>query len=323
MNDDEQGWFAFCSHLSGCCSFCNFLNLKKHKLIQFRCRHAPMKKVSCCADSGYANVQLKLVSGAERKCDFCKKLFENHRFSQDDMQREIAACLDAEKIKEADPENVPAPVVSTKGRTRKRRAGDDADDEDEDDDHSQEKALAWLRTLEPTVSLLPAGSFGKKVPLRCHLCISQKWPQGKVLEMSRLRFGSVKNFVTSHFNSGQHKKAASYKSVAVAAEMVECIGMCVSNEEAAGRLYALRVEFDLWATHANIDEYGKHSYYYDKSTSSWMIRAQDCVREFEQSQLDTPPVCQNCKKLAAASSVSCIPMVLRGGGAPVRTNLIL
>lgn len=284
-----------------------------------------MKKVLCCADNGYANIQLKLVSGAERKCEFCKKLFQNHKFSEDDLQREIAAFLDGEKQKELDPEDVPAPLVSTK-RRRARKRDEDGDDDEEDETaaQSQQRAVAWLQTLEPTVSLLPAGSFGKKVPLRCHLCVSRKWPQGKVLEMSRLRHSSVKNFVTSHFRSGQHKRAAAHKSVAVAAEMVECIGLCVSNEETAGRLYTLRVEFDLWATHSNMEDYGKHAYSYDKGTSSWTIRAHDCLKEFEHSHSDAPLVCQNCQKLTAASSVSCLPMVLRGvPRAPVWTNLIL
>ena len=85
---------------------------------------------------------------------------------------------------------------------------------DMDEQHDGPEACrVWMKQHEPTIELLPPGTYNKKYPYRCRLCRTRGWPDGRVGELGRLKLYSVKHFVERHLKSDMHLKYARMSEV--------------------------------------------------------------------------------------------------------------
>eukprot|EP00438_Fugacium_kawagutii_P028424 Skav221014 [mRNA] locus=scaffold2350:235252:241894:- [translate_table: standard] len=145
--------------------------------------------------------------------------------------------------------------------------------------------------------LLPAGTFGKRHPIRCTVCKSRSWPEGKVLELDMLKLNSVKHFAERHMKCGMHvNNLAAANAPAITAHTLQCHGLCVNDADQGNRLYQYREEFMLWAAHSNLQGNAKHDYSYRASEGIWFVKSSQC-RERCLSRPGMRPVCEKCLEM--------------------------
>ena len=152
------------------------------------------------------------------------------------------------------------------------------------------------------ITLLAPGSFGKRVPYRCNICRSKKWPEGKVGELDVLRLGSVKNFLGQHFISQFHIDCLKKEKEEPAEDKVKCEGLCVSSPT-AGKLFAHREDFNIWATIANFEGCAKHKYWRDANSDTWFVRSSACLVDCSPNPGAEHAVCNTCLQLGGSHSV--------------------
>lgn len=157
----------------------------------------------------------------------------------------------------------------------------------------------------PTIKLLRPGTFDKRFPYQCTVCVSKKHPHGRVGELSRACHKDVKHFLKQHLTSPTHLRNVEKQNKMMACEedKVECKGLCVSDISCAGRLSEFRVEFDQWARHSNLKEFAKHTYWFDANENSWFVRSCHCETMLPQPGLNERPVCKQCKDLNKPHSI--------------------
>ena len=263
-----------------------------------------MKKINYCANGGYGKFQLKLVAGSELKCQHCNDLMEIHSFSREALDQRIEDWINGvdkpekKETKAADDE----PAQPKRGRPRRPVDGE----EDADADASRDRALAYLKTLEPTIILLPPGAHGKRLPYQCRICTSPKWPNGKVGELTKMRETYVMTFIGNHLKSDAHKKALRKEQQLLIEPQVECQGILISNAAQSGVLHDMRHEFHIWASMANFEECGKHSYQHIPSTTDWHLRSYNCLKFVEAPHRYRTGVCGSCRQLTSAHAASCL-----------------
>lgn len=276
-----------------------------------------MKKLNQCTDGGYRKLQQSLLQDKGAHCKACCHLLEARGFNPEALKSEVDAWLNggppavrsrekAEKNESRVDEETKEEVEDGKCLNKKRRAAAD-----------EEKAcLAFLRTHEPTITILPAGSYSKRLPYRCNLCVSSKWPHGRIGEASEMRLASLENFIGNHLRSETHRKNVRRSQLVVDApprQQVMCQAMNISDEETAGSLHVYQKEFSVWASFANFADHGKHSYIRDATSNTWTIRSFDCLRHLEvdadQEQNERRHVCAECLKLGGRNAI--VKTVLR------------
>ena len=65
--------------------------------------------------------------------------------------------------------------------------------------------FSWARSLAPDIILLPPGSFGKKYPYQCKVCVTRRQPEGKIGDLCRPQPKTIKHFLQTHINSSGHQ----------------------------------------------------------------------------------------------------------------------
>lgn len=276
-----------------------------------------MKKVNGCADGGYAKMQLKLLAGADIACASCKQLLEERGFKKTDFDNKIAAILAGEDNSVSQIPETAAQDPAAQGPQMQADAGHpgepqvqaDAGRPGEDNEDGvgdqRARALAFLKTVEPTMTLLASGSFGKKTPVRCNVCRSRTWPHGKVLEAGRLKEYMVRHFVTQHLQSPTHLRnlAKAQASSDIQVDQVPCEGLHLSDDQNAGKLLIYKQEFEVWASLTNFEGFAKHTYSRHCNDNEWVIRAQSCEQTCAKREGVSKQVCKECMALGRGHSV--------------------
>lgn len=157
--------------------------------------------------------------------------------------------------------------------------------------------------LAPTIELLTPGTFNKRLPYRCNICITKGRPNGKIGDCVNAR--SIKHFLTQHLQSDRHMKALG-KTPTCEGETVECQGLSVSDPQ-AGTLYDFRVEFGLWASMTNLKAFAKHSYWQNANSDEWFIRSYKCTSKCVQKE-GRRPTCPECLQLGHPRDVARSPI---------------
>jgi len=251
------------------------------------CRAAPIKKLNACPDGGFAKLQLRLLANGEVKCNVCKQLMETYKFSSvalaqaiDDwlagkpVLQPVADAPEAQAQREPEKETSNAEVEQS-SRPEKETSIEEAEQS------SRDAAIAYIQSME-FLTPLPSGGFGKKVPVRCSICRTKAFPEGKILEMSALKLNMVRHFVTQHVRSSTHYRHSVAREqeaeAIVCPEMASCEGLCIDDER-AGKLFLHKKEFGLWASFANFEGCAVREYWQKPNSTSWCMRSQRCEKQ--------------------------------------------
>ena len=155
--------------------------------------------------------------------------------------------------------------------------------------------------MEPHIELLPPGTFNKKLPYRCNLCVTKKHPNGKIGDCVKPK--SIRHFLGQHISSDAHVKNLTLNGdLDAELPMVECQALSVLDPQAR-TLHEFRGEFALWAGMSNLKAFAKHSYWQDASSGEWFIRSYKCKRECRPKK-GCRPTCSECIQLGAPRDVS-------------------
>ena len=65
--------------------------------------------------------------------------------------------------------------------------------------------FSWARSLAPDIVILPPGSFGKKYPYQCKICVTRRQPEGKIGDLCRPQAKTIRHFLQTHINSSGHQ----------------------------------------------------------------------------------------------------------------------
>lgn len=173
-----------------------------------------------------------------------------------------------------------------------------------------EEALcrAYVKTLEPIIKLMEPGLDNKKVPYKCSICISPKYPRGKIGERAAMRINSVKHFITKHISGPTHQKNLRLQDNVeneIVVEKVKCQGICLNDPHTARNLNIIKNEFILWVKLANHQEFSRNTYTYDSSLDAWILRSSDCQEELPafEVQQGSLPACQKCFDMVKRRSI--------------------
>ena len=267
-------------------------------------RLAKGKKLNQCAGGGYSRLQTLMLDQEEIKCNICKDLLERCKFAAKDLEDVVAESLEGKLNREQEKDDEEADdeedVVSSlcPGVQKKKSAKRDPEVE-------EKMCRAYVATLAPVITLLPRGTHNKKVPYKCSVCASPKWPGGKVGECSKMNLVSVQNFIRNHLSSPSHIKACKKTEICAEHEnYVSCVGAC-TRDESGGKLFDLRKEFHLWATHSNLQDHGKHSYAQLPNSNDWIIVAESCKGQVNEAEVPagSRPVCTCCLDMGRQRSL--------------------
>lgn len=154
--------------------------------------------------------------------------------------------------------------------------------------------------LAPKIELLSAGTFNKRLPYRCNVCITKRQPNGKIGDCVNAR--SIKHFLTQHLQSDMHIKNLRKVAAKCGEEAVECQGLSVSDPQAQS-LYDFRAEFALWAGMSNLKAFAKHSYWQNANSDEWFIRSYKCTKKCKPKE-GCRPTCSECLQLGHPRGVS-------------------
>ena len=293
-------------------------------------RMATCKKVNACPDGGYKKLQLKILGNREIKCKICKLLMDDYKFSQEDCERAQLGELDdiADQVlvdvnQENQQEEKKGEINGNQQHQQEEKKGEihrnrrrQQEDEDESSDdnnnrYTRVEAAMYLKSFEPMFTLLPAGSFGKKVPVRCNICKSKSWPNGKVLEMGKLRPYMVKHFVKQHMQSSTHfRHAKKLEEPVITVDKAPCQGLNIEDEENANMLYTYRAEFELWATYSNFADCAKHEYTREKNNGPWTARSYHCLGMCHMRPNVERQVCPKCLELGDRHGAPCLYLMV-------------
>ena len=235
-----------------------------------------------CQEKGFVSLQTKLVKGELPTCPACLEFLKVQNFDMETLQARL------------NPEQVGHPEKDAPN------AGALADEDDAD-------PLSYAKKMYPVIVLLPPGSFGKKLPYRCTLCKTARWPGGKVGDLCARKSESVRGFLDSHLNSQMHISLSQGKRHLGNSQQADCWGLEVNDTTRSGPLGNVwKSEFETWIAMTNLEQFGRHTYWQEKSKDgqSWFIRSQTCKKkvlwDIDESE---KPICEECMKLGSSTCV--------------------
>lgn len=246
------------------------------------------------------------------KCPACQKLLANSAFDQAQHNAAVDAFLAGNKeIAQPSLKSLQPLTPAKKRKLSKSKNGkkqDEDGDEGEDVEDHDAEIEKFMKSVAPTISLLPSGSFGKQVPYRCEICRNKSFPSGKIGECGRRKAYMVKHFITSHLQSAAHLRALKMQEAPPLCPedevKVPCLGLCVNDKQNARSLYNFRREFSAWASFSNFEEFGKHGYWHDASENSWWVRSEKCHKECVKLPGSEKQVCAACIALGSSHGVT-------------------
>ncbi|OLP79395.1 Ankyrin repeat and KH domain-containing protein mask [Symbiodinium microadriaticum] len=91
--------------------------------------------------------------------------------------------------------------------------------------------MDWVRSLPPTLTVLPAGSHGKALPMRCNICRTKQQPQGKVFDLTKPKRNAIYYFTKQHLESIMHDRNREIKQEEQKARhTIDCPGLWLLDE---------------------------------------------------------------------------------------------
>lgn len=268
-----------------------------------------MKKLNVCSGGGFARLQVILLEEQETKCEICRKMLDIYKFKSDDLQAMVQKYLEGfiegseliPEVPQADStKNEPDDEEETLDQLplpkRQRSCNDSA------------AIKAWIAELDPVIELLPAGTFDKKVPYRCTLCRTKKWPDGKVGDAVEWKLNSIKNFIGNHLKSEAHKRAVREAEAFIYEPQpkLACEGISTCDPITGDKLHDFAEEFEQWASMANFSEHARHTYIKEANTNSWTIFHSDCEKQVIKDNLASEGgrlACPKCMELGGRRGI--------------------
>ena len=113
--------------------------------------------------------------------------------------------------------------------------------------------MDWVRSLEPVLQVLPLGTLGKSVPVRCNICKTKRQPQGKVFDITcETNAKAIWRCVQQHLESPGHLQnmvpgVKLAKDEAAEKKIKECNGLRLFDASVS-RVAAFRDEVRTWLT---------------------------------------------------------------------------
>lgn len=266
-------------------------------------------RIRLCSDEGIQSI----------KCPACKQLLANSAFDQAQHNAAVDAFLDGNKeIAQPSLKSLQLePLTPAKRRKLSKKKkdqdedgdGDEGEDGEDVEDHDAE-IEKFMKSVAPTITLLPSGSFGKRAPYRCEICRNKSFPVGKIGECGKRKIYMVKHFIKSHLQSAAHLRALKMQEAPPLCPeeekvvKVPCGGLCINDQQNARNLYNYRREFSAWASFSNFEEFGKHAYWHDASENSWWVRSEKCHKECDKRPGSEKQVCAACAALGSSHGVT-------------------
>ena len=249
-----------------------------------------------CPDGGFRALQQKLLTSDEVKCNVCLDLLKGKNFNQANFNSYVAAELP-----------LPLPPVPSPSNLE---SGGTADKDEEPRRPPETSWRDWVANFSPVIELLAPGSFGKALPFRCQVCITKRWPNGKVGDLCIGRLKPVKHFLLQHLNSNTHKqnvqRADKENASAIGPEQhqIDCKGFFLDDSEAARHLHKVKQEMELWLSMANFGDHPATRHEYNLVGNKWHLRSGSCLKQIEKNPgNERLPVCAQCLSLGAADSI--------------------
>lgn len=271
-----------------------------------------MKKVNFCPFGGYTQFMMKLIGGAQIKCPVCAEFLSSNNFDQNEFNAFMTDWLEGDretiiqmmKLPELQECEKKPPQSQDGKQPAEGSAAEGSAAKKDDAGEDREKALAYLASVQPTISLLGPGTHGKRLPYRCNLCRSARHPDGKIGELSELRYSCVKTFVGNHLKSISHTQALRKASQPPKClKRVDCSGLSI-NDPRANQLFFFQEEFKLWASMANFEGMARHKYIHNANLDAWIIFSNQCLTQVDVDDDSAHHVCQKCLDLGLSHSVA-------------------
>ena len=238
-----------------------------------------------CPGGGYTRLQVLMLQQEETKCEVCQELLKKCNFAAKELEDMVAESVSGnlkqkEEPRDEDQGDDEDELLSSLGPKKRKMKKERRDPQVEEN-----LCKAYVATLEPVITLLPRGTHDKKVPYKCSVCTSPKWPLGKVGECNQMQLISVQHFIRKHLASPSHIKACQKSEIGEQEEnRVSCVGIC-TGDETGGKFFELREEFHLWASHSNLADHGKHSYSQVENSNDWIVVAEGCKGQVKESEV--------------------------------------
>ena len=249
-----------------------------------------------CSSGGFKSLQVKLLKGEDTECQTCLTLLREHGFDKEQLERCVedrpfklfrvqpavqhSGQQDEEVAEPSEPENAEADNQEppAKQPAKQPASFDSAVPQD------------WRSFVagHPEIELLAPGTFGKALPYRCSLCVTKRWPTGKVGDLCEPKLNTVKHFLSQHLSSETHKKNARTKeNFGIDPEeqgTIDCGGIHIDDPAAARCLHKFRPEVELWLSHTNFESgFRRHSYSKPENSNTWHVRSGTCEKKVERN----------------------------------------
>lgn len=296
----------------------------------------------CATNNGFVTMHVGLVALKVPECLTCIALLRDCHFDMKFLEEKLTGWEPGEKFSPLAaiktrlglmewaslsanglPQGSPPPVVSgddnpqanqivpvsqpETAKSSEQAEEDNVEMNDENEEDRQDYLQQILGELK-CFELLPRGTYGKQVPVRCHACRSAKQPGGKIIDLVSTAKGSVRGFLRQHCQSQTHvdgveqwlkrNRGETEEDEEMAEPLkglhtVPCTGFSLT--QGGHKLSEYREEFKLWATHTNLNhKLNKHTYSWKLKEEELNIFHEKCLKVVEVPQDEEHGVCQHC-----------------------------
>ena len=175
---------------------------------------------------------------------------------------------------------------------------------------SWDDPMDWVKSLSPILEVLPLGSGGRAVPVRCTICRSRSKAQfeGKVFDLTTCtKANLILYYVNQHLKGATHVRNRQTIKPGLKEEQeskppMECTGLRIFDERVS-RVAGYQDEFLLWIAHTPQSQTAKHKYWRDAESRQWYVRHADCKVK------DAAGLCEHCRTLGQKQAL--LKMALR------------
>ena len=256
-----------------------------------------------CPEGTFVDFQNRLLNGQDpADCKACHEILNTCKFQRENLNQWIELAENGDPLPfdvEIGPEEQDQDQEIRPNNPGHENAGQE---EEIKDPHAYLAQYDYLEVLKP-------GEYDKDIPCRCRLCKTRKEPLGKVFELSRMTYSSVKHFVSQHLNGAKHLQlVARYRQQQAASDqpdgqipLAKCEALMVNDPE-SGKLSEYRKEFAIWASMANVKKLARHCYWHDANNDTWFVRSVTCLQDTEPVP-GRRTVCKECIKICSTQGV--------------------
>lgn len=287
----------------------------------------------CLGKSGFVTMHTELSNLALPECRTCVAMLHHSGFKMENLETEISKCLDptmlspCTKLRKLLQPLPPQPVEAQPLQDGSVQA-DDLQQErdrqpngDEGPDENREGNVQELEGQDEDVwqivrdmrclVVLPVGTHGKNVPIRCLACKSNSQRDGKVFDAVLRTKKNIQWFVKQHCRSALHVASIGPWMQAQSnqpggpddppdapansrpALTVPCHGLSLTH--GSGHLVRYKGEFQLWAQHTNLSSpLSKHKYIWNIHAEELLLMHRECRKIVKVEQESEKAVCDKC-----------------------------